>query len=191
MLKLKSVSRYGPVEYEQRIVELIESDQLRMRALLAVKTLNLPHWLIAAGFVRNKVWSSIYGGDVELNDIDVIYYCRLDTSQQRDSALEQQLNNLEPELPWSVKNQAHMHLKNDDPIYKSTLDAMSYWPEVQTAIGVRLDDKDDITLQCCFGFNMLFNGQINRNPARSIEVFNNRLRKKERQKLWPKLQSKI
>lgn len=49
------------MSYRQRIVELIEADALRMRALRAVRTLDLPDWLIAAGFVRNLVWDNLFG----------------------------------------------------------------------------------------------------------------------------------
>jgi hypothetical protein len=34
-----------------------------------------------------------------------------------------------------------MHLKNGDKPYQSALDALSKWPEVVTAIGVRVDER--------------------------------------------------
>lgn len=166
---------------------MVESDDLRIRALRAVKTLELPDWLIAAGFVRNLVWNNIYGRDIELNDIDVIYYCIFEVSECRDVAIEAQLRALEPELPWSVKNQARMHLQNGDSPYKSTLDAMGYWPEKQTAIGAKLDDDDRVVLHSKFGFELQFNGQINPNPARSLEIFERRVHSKCWLKSWPEL----
>lgn len=178
------------MNYEQRIINLIESDESRMRALHAVKTLDLPDWLIAAGFVRNIVWHSLYGHGSELTDIDVIYYCTGDTTEERDLALERQLNILEPEFPWSVKNQARMHLRNRDSAYKNTLDAMGYWPEKQTAIGVQIDESHKLILRSRFGLDLQFNGQITHNPARSIEVFNHRVQGKQWLKLWPELQVK-
>ena len=95
------------MSYEQRIINLIESDEFRMRALRAAKTLALPEWLIAAGFVRNLVWSTVFDNEVGINDIDVIYFCPSDTSQERDLSLERHLHELEPDIPWSVKNQAY------------------------------------------------------------------------------------
>jgi len=175
------------MNYEQRTINLIEFDQLRMRALCAARSLNLPDWLISAGFVRNAIWNDIYANDTELNDIDVIYFCLLDTSDERDFLLEQQLIRLEPELPWSVKNQARMHFKNGDSPYKDTLDAMSYWPEKQTSIGVFLNDNDRVVVCSSFDLALNFNNQINRNPTRSIEVFNNRVNSKNWIELWPML----
>lgn len=178
------------MSYEQRIVKLIESDELRMRALRATKTLGLPDWLIAAGFVRDIVWSSIYGHDKDLNDIDVVYHCSSDSSEGRDLALEKQLLSLEPELPWSVKNQARMHLRNRDAPYKSTIDAMGYWPEKQTAIGVQINDKEQVILRCAFGLDIQFNGEINYNPVRSIDIFNRRVKSKGWIESWPMLSIK-
>ncbi|MGH1370472.1 MAG: nucleotidyltransferase family protein [Cellvibrionaceae bacterium] len=176
---------------EQHIINLIECDSLRMRALRTVKSLDLPDWLIAAGFVRNLVWSNLFGNDAPLNDIDVIYYCALDVSQERDSILEQRLHSLDPELPWSVKNQARMHLNNGDAPYTNTLDAMGYWPEKQTAIGATLDANDEVVLRHRFDLNFQFNGKIDRNPARSIGVFSARVAAKGWLELWPELQVNI
>ena len=178
------------MSYEQRIIQLIKSDELRMRALHAVKTLELPDWLIAAGFVRNIIWGHLFGNSIRLNDIDVIYYCLSDSSEERDVILEEQLRSLEPELPWSVKNQARMHLKNGDAPYKNTVDAMGYWPEKQTAIGVMLDDNNHIVLRHKFDLDIQFNGQINHNPARSLEIFKERVTNKGWLTLWPRLQAK-
>jgi len=175
------------MNYEHRIKKLIEADELRMRALHAVKALELPDWLIAAGFVRNLVWSSLYANTSKIVDIDVIYFCSSDKSKARDCALEQRLRTLEPELPWSVKNQARMHLKNGDLPYKDTMDAMKYWPEKQTAVGVNIDDNGNTQLRLGFEIETLFNGQINHNPARSSEIFRQRVRSKGWLRLWPEL----
>jgi len=139
------------MNYEQRTINLIEFDQLRMRALCAARSLNLPDWLISAGFVRNAIWNDIYANDAELNDIDVIYFCLLDSP------------------------------------YKDTLDAMSYWPEKQTSIGVFLNDNGRVVVCSSFDLALNFNNQINRNPTRSIEVFNNRVNSKNLIELWPML----
>lgn len=178
------------MSYEQHIIKLIESDKLRMKALHAVKTLDLPDWLISAGFVRNIVWGSLFDNHTDLNDIDVIYYCPSDSSEKRDLSLQKQLLSLEPEFPWSVKNQARMHIRNRDVPYKDTLDAMGYWPEKQTAIGAMLDYNDDTVLRHSFDLSLQFNGQIDHNPARSVNVFNDRVASKGWLKVWPKLQIK-
>lgn len=187
----RELTDYEPVNYEKKIIELIESDSLRMRALHAVQTLGLLDWMIAAGFVRNKIWCSIYGNEVALNDIDVIYYCSADDSQDRDAAIEKQLRSLEPDLPWSVKNQARMHFNNGDLPYINSLDAMSHWPEKQTAVAVMLDDIGQVVVKHSFPLELQFNGMINHNPARKIEIFKSRVEKKGWLKIWPQLHLKI
>lgn len=179
------------MNYERQIIELIESDKLRMQILRTVKSLGLPDCLVAAGFVRNVIWDSLFEIHSDLNDIDVIYYSLSDCTKERDLSLQQQLQSLEPELPWSVKNQARMHIKNGDPPYKDTMDAMEHWPEKQTAIGVMLDHSNRIVLRSGFDLDLQFNGQINHNPARSAEVFNTRVARKGWLTTWPKLQAQI
>lgn len=175
------------MNYEKRIISLIESDSLRMKALTAVRSLNLPDCLIGAGFVRNKIWDSVFGSDTALNDVDVIYYCKLDCSETRDRALKTKLESLEPDLPWSVKNQARMHIKNNDSPYLNTLDAMSYWPEKQTSIGVYMNSDAQIIIRNCFDMALQFNSCIDRNPNRSVEVFKKRIATKGWLGIWPKL----
>jgi len=176
------------MNYEAYIIQVIESDPTRMRALDAVKTLQLPDCFIAAGFIRDKIWSSLYGQDKAVSDVDVIYFCATDSTQERDLHLEQQLSQRVPELAWSVKNQARMHIRNGDSPYKNSTDAMTYWPEKQTAIGARLNEKNQVILQAPFGLAYQFNGKINRNPARSVELFMHRLNSKGWIESWPVLQ---
>lgn len=174
-------------DYEQQITAIIESDPLRLQALRAVSQLGLTDCMIAAGFVRNAIWDSQYGLSSPLNDIDVVYFCRQDTAESRDQALQQQLNRLLPGLPWSVKNQARMHHNNGDRPYCNTLDAMQYWPEKQTSIGLSLDARGNIIVHHCFALSIQFDGTISRNPARSIEIFERRVINKGWLKTWPGL----
>lgn len=178
------------MDFEQRIINLVKSDEARMRALRIVAALNLPDSLIAAGFIRDLVWGSIFGRPANLNDIDVIYFCPENLSPEADSVLEAQLLEQEPNFPWSVKNQARMNVKNGDPPYQNTLDAMSYWPEKQTCIGAALSAKGKIVIRHCFDLSLQFNGCINHNPSRSLDVFMSRVSSKEWLKKWPALSVK-
>lgn len=178
------------MSYEQRIIELVKSDELRMRALRAVHSINLPDWIIAAGFVRNLVWESIFNRKGGTYDIDVIYFCLSDSSSERDALLEKHLRELEPDFPWSVKNQARMHLKHGDTPYLNALDAMRFWPEKQTAIGVMLNSTGEIVVRHCFDLGLQFTGTIDHNPERLIDAFNQRVSSKGWLKAWPELQVK-
>ncbi|WP_082021333.1 nucleotidyltransferase family protein [Chromohalobacter japonicus] len=75
----------------------------------------------------------------------------------------------------------------DDP-YTSTTNAMSYWVEVETAVGATLGDSGEIVLVAPFGVESLFNFTITLNPKRPKPVdFRKRVAGKRWQEIWPKL----
>src|SRR5712664_2713902 len=43
------------------IADIIAQDPVGMEQLRSVRTLDLPDWCIAAGFVRNRVWDHLHG----------------------------------------------------------------------------------------------------------------------------------
>lgn len=178
-------------EHHQKLVEWIQNDPTRMQALKVVESVfiyaGIKEYLLAAGFVRNLAWDRLH--DLEqlspLSDIDVIFYDKHELSEQRDQSLETLLNE-ELSLPWSVKNQARMHVRNGDRPYQSVKDAMSYWPERETAIGVRLEN-DEIVIESAFGLESLFALEITQNPNRNSVVFNQRVKSKNWLNHYPKL----
>jgi hypothetical protein len=122
-----------------RIIRLIEQDDVRVKALKSVASLSLPQCYIAAGFIRNLVWDSLHGKQTPtpLNDVDVIYYDASESNENENLEFEARLLTLMPELNWQVRNQAKMHLRNNDKPYLNSVDAMSYWPEKETAMAIR------------------------------------------------------
>lgn len=174
-------------DYKKEILALISNNQESMEALAAVRELQLPDALIAAGFVRNKIWDSVFATDTPLADTDVIYFCQHDVSEERDKLLEQRLGKLLPGVCWSVKNQARMHVRNGDRPYISSADAMSFWPEKQTALGIRLEPDGKLHLEHCFALSLQFNLRIDHNEARSVAVFRERVQSKGWLERWPEL----
>lgn len=171
------------------LVRWLAADAQRMAALAVAAELNLPDWCLAAGFVRNLVWDRLhaYQRATPLTDLDLIYFDAGNTDEQWDRELEVRLK-ADLEAPWSVKNQARMHHRNDDLPYCSTADAMSYWPEVETAVGVRLDGLGDMQLLAPFGLDSLMAGYLTLNPARpKPDAFRERQRSKGWLQHWPQL----
>ncbi|MCV6611262.1 MAG: nucleotidyltransferase family protein [Amphritea sp.] len=168
---------------------LIGSDQLRAKALSCVAQLNLPDHYIAAGFIRNRVWDHLHGytRPTPLNDIDLIYFDPAEQDECCYLQYEQQLRLMMPEVQWQVRNQALMHLRNGDRPYQNSLDAMGFWPEKETAVGVRKDSTGRYIWVSAFGFESLFNLQLSHNPARSETLFNERLQSKRWLEIWPHL----
>ena len=163
-----------------------------MEQLRAARSLALPDWCIAAGFVRNRVWDHLHGISPPraVADIDVIYYDAADTDRAREAEFEARLAALVPGAPWQVRNQARMHVWKNLPQHKSTEDSMLYWLETVTPIGVRLESDDSLTVVAPLGVDDLLNlicrptafGRLQR------AEYNERIASKRWRELWPKVQ---
>ena len=92
-----------------------------------------------------------------------------------------------PQLNWQVRNQALMHVRNNDEPYNSSLDAMSYWPEQETAIGIRKLPNGNFDCISAFGLESLFKLQVTYNPKRSKSTFDHRIKSKGWLTKWHKL----
>jgi uncharacterized protein len=177
--------------HEELIRAWMAQDPMRMRALHLARELDLPDWCLAAGFVRNLVWDKLHGFEIPtpLDDIDLVYFDPLHAHREHDRRIEQKLVEAEPGLPWAVRNQARMHDRNGDAPYQSTLDAMSFWVEQETAVGVRLDGSGCIEVVSAFGLDGLFAKRItpNRRKRNSATEFSARLARKNWLWRWPDL----
>ncbi|WP_047607291.1 nucleotidyltransferase family protein [Rahnella aquatilis] len=178
---------------EQQIMTWLREESLHLQALTQASTQNLNDAWLAAGFVRNLVWDRLHGYTqaTPLNDIDVVYFNSQDCSVETDERYEQRLKAQSPELPWSVKNQARMHERHGHMPYASSAEAMSYWVEVETAIGARMNTDGQIELNAPLGLDALFAFSITPNPRHAIPaVFAERVRSKGWLSRWPKLSVK-
>jgi hypothetical protein len=173
----------------RKIITLLKNDPLRLKALDCVYQLDLPNCYLAAGFVRNLVWDHLHqkSESTPLNDLDVIYFDKHERDPNTYKNIETQLRYLMPELNWQVRNQAIMHTKNDNKPYLNLFDAMSYWPEKETAIAIRKLNHDEYECISAFGFESLFNLHLSHNTKRSITNFNQRVTSKAWLERWDKL----
>ncbi|MDO6707518.1 nucleotidyltransferase family protein [Photobacterium sp. 1_MG-2023] len=174
---------------EDQLRQWLRQDQERMQILAIVAALNLPQCYIGAGFVRNLVWDRLLGDSVTtpLNDVDVIYFDPTEETQETAWQIEAWLNQHHPHCVWQVRNQALMHTRHDDPPYQSTLDAIGYWVEQETAVAVRLEN-DTLAIISGFGLASLFAGHLTHNPRRPRAVFEARIAEKQWLTRWPMLQ---
>lgn len=126
-------------EMERRVLSIVRARPDLVGAVDAVAALRLPQCWIGAGFLRAPVWDTLHGfaRPTPVDDIDVIYFDPADPSRRAEHDLEARLAEAGPGRPWSVRNQARMHLRNDDPPYAGTADAVAKWVETPTAVAVR------------------------------------------------------
>ncbi|ENK2289961.1 nucleotidyltransferase family protein [Vibrio parahaemolyticus] len=172
-----------------KIVELIKQDPIRIEALKCVSELGLPQGYIAAGFVRNLVWDALHDFEIStpLNDVDVIYFDPAESNPNIYLVYEAQLKSRMPQLNWQVRNQAQMHERNGDSPYQSSVDAMRYWPEKETAIAVRKVGQSQYECVAAFGYKSLFSYCVTHNPKRSRKIFESRINSKGWLVRWPSL----
>ena len=173
------------------IADIIAQDPVGMKQLRAARTLALPDWCIAAGFVRNRVWDHLHGISPprEPPDIDVLYYDAANLAKEREAEFEKRLDALLPGPLWQVRNQARMHTWKDLPQHRDTADAMIYWLETVTAVGVRLEADDSLTVIAPMGTDDLVGMRCRPTPfgrTRRHE-YEARIAAKRWHELWPKV----
>lgn len=139
--------------------------------------------------MRNLVWDYLYlaGQSTPLTDVDVLIFYDLDVSTQLEYELEDALCQQLPEVPWSVRNQARMHHQHGHLPYQSIAEAMTYWPEIETAIGVTLNAKEELSWVAQWGISALMAGTITKNCQANAGAFEKRLNQKQWLQKWPGL----
>ncbi len=154
------------IKTEQDIIKLIQNDSWMMEILQTARSLQLPDWWICAGFVRSKIWDVLHGYEVRTPtpDIDIIYFDPLHISEATEKELENKLKSIDSTIPWSVKNQARMHVVNNMPPYSSSVDAISKFPETATALGVTLDEEENVVLTAPCGIEDVLALQVKPTP---------------------------
>ncbi|MFP6747048.1 MAG: nucleotidyltransferase family protein [Alphaproteobacteria bacterium] len=177
------------MQNEDDVLALIGADDWMMEVLAAVAGIGLPDGWIGAGFVRRKVWDHLHGfvRATPLDDIDILYFRPADLSLEGERAIDERLWAVLPDLPWSAKNQARMHLRNDDRPYGGTIDAMRFWLETPTCVAVRLDESGALELAAPYGLDDLLSMTVRPTPAgrRRSQAYHARLESKDWLKYWP------
>jgi uncharacterized protein len=176
------------------VIRLIQSDDKMMEIIHAASTLDLPDWWICAGFVRSKIWDTLHGFEERTmtQDVDVIYFDPTRIDEDYEKKLEFNLKCRMPEIPWSVKNQARMHIVNKIPPYTSSEDAISKFPETATALGVKIGKDDKLVLTAPCGIDDVI--QLIVKPTafftetrECAAIYKERLRKKNWKAIWHKI----
>lgn len=179
---------------EEDVLCLIEDDKWMMDILDAAQKLELPDWWICAGFVRSKIWDALHGFEerTALPDVDVIYFDSTNLLESEEKKFETQLKCIAPNIPWSVKNQARMHVKNNFPPYLSAVDGIANFPETATALGIKLDEYRNVVLAAPYGIGDALNLEVKPTPPFMdnkvlASIYKERVLKKNWISIWHKL----
>lgn len=182
------------IQNEKDIIAFIQEDKWMMDLLTCAKSLSLPDWWICAGFVRSKIWDMQHGFDerTPLPDIDVIYYDQSNVEESVEKNHEEALERL-LSVPWSVKNQARMHVATNSSPYSSSVDAIGKFPETATALGVKLDEKNNVLLTAPHGIQDVVNLTVKPTPyflesEDRMLIYKRRVSEKNWQATWSKIE---
>lgn len=180
----------SPLPGESELLALIAGQPERLHLLRVVRDHGPEGAWIAAGFVRNAVWDALHGYSepTPLSDIDVLHFSADNLDPEADYAWERRFLEVCPDAPWSVRNQARMHLRNADSPYRDCADAMGHWPEVCTAVAVRLSGES-LELLAPLGVDDIW--QLRVRPSEHFRakphIYRERLAAKNWPARWPKL----
>ena len=182
--------------YEAQLEQILLQTPWFKDALSAVQEVNPPDWCVGGGVIRTLVWDYLHGYEksTPLRDVDVAFFDAADLSEAGERSVETQLKSLCPAVPWEARNQAAVHTWYEakfghkvEPL-GSSAEGVATWPETATAIGVRLEADDRLTILAPCGLDDLFNMILRRNPKRvTLEHFRERYRAKRILEKWPKV----
>jgi hypothetical protein len=166
------------------------ADPLRQRVLTTVRdALDVDAW-VTGGFVRESVWDQLHGYAIPTpaDDVDIIYFAPDRATKADEHALEERLARVSPNVNWSVKNQARMHVVSNDEPYVSLEDAVSHYPETATAVACRIDTSGKLRILAPHGLDDLVSLKVRKTPDFDPSRYQARIREKAWREKWPDLQ---
>jgi hypothetical protein len=184
----QSSSRAQASEAErERLCAIVLGSSARRKALVALRDCGPAGAWISAGFVRNAIFSALFGPpSIDLDcDLDVTYLDPTDARRERDTEFERTLE-VRQRGVWQVKNQARMALRHKHPMYRTVEEAISYFPETATAVAVRLG-SGRLEVLAPYGLQDLFEGTIRATSHTTRALFEARCSEKRWRERWPAL----
>jgi uncharacterized protein len=162
-----------PPELEPRLVELISSSQVLMRALGAARMVDPPDWLLGGALIRDRVWNHLHGftREEQPGEIYVAFFDPGAVDGEMERGVWSALTGEAPDITWDVGNQAAAHLWYSHvfgcPVEPRSCSAdwLAASLETATAVGLRLRADDTIEVVAPYGLEDLFNLVSRCNPG--------------------------
>ena len=181
---------FDSAEHERIVAAIALGSRTIVDVLIALRETSSSLYL-GGGLIRNAVWDHLHGyrSPTAAEDVDVIYFDKAFAEKRRDLEFDQRLSKKIPNIRWSTKNQARMHLANAEEPYNSLENAVSRWPETATALVVRLREDGTLEFIAPFGFDDLLRMILTNTPAfaERQEHIRQRITKKRWTETWPLL----
>lgn len=181
--------------YTNDLTRLLLNHSKIMQILKVLRSVE-PEAYIAAGVIRNTVWSHLHEQSycLENTEVDVIFYHTYGDDFYVNN-LQKKLALSFPNIEWDITNQALVHtwykIDTGESIAPLTSieHALSLWPETATSVAVRLNEENEIEYIAPFGLADLFELKLRWNKKLvSHQVFLDRLKEKKFLEKWSKLE---
>lgn len=165
------------------------SSPAKMSVLSTVRDVLGEDVWVTGGFLRETVWDAQHGFTIPspLDDLDVVFFDKQQIDQERDKEMAQALHKKSPNVRWSVKNEARMHVASEEEPYISLLDAVSRFPETASALAARVDSDNVLHLIAPHGVDDLFDLVLRPTTTAKMSRVEERIAVKQWEQKWPKL----
>ena len=183
------------INHSRELERIVLSTGWLRRALCLVRDVGPPGACIAAGAIRELVWNTLTGKstDAPSADLDVIYFDSTEASDCSEK-YELRLTTADPSKDWEVTNQAFVHrwLGRDSgrevSPFGCLLDGVRSWPEIATAVAVRIQPNDELEVLAPFGLGDLFDLVVRPNSqCANPNAYLERVTDKDWARRWPEL----
>ena len=148
-------------ELQSKLKNIFANSEI-MPVLRLIKDANLPDWWLAGGAVRNTVWRHLFPDQCTLSikDFDVVFFDK-NGDKEGEKLAKDWLCEQFPFVEFDVKNQASFGVWRDWHFtFSSTEDGISHWLHTATAVGIKVDDEDEISVLAPYGLSDLFAGIV-------------------------------
>ncbi|WP_197056044.1 nucleotidyltransferase family protein [Flavobacterium sp. AED] len=176
---------------KQNILNIIKNSTRITSIIQTIGLISSENLMLTGGSLRNVIWNfqHYYREEYELEDCDIIFYNTSNLSKVYEETIKNKLEYLNPDINWSVKNQARMHIRNGHNPYKGIYDALTAFPETCSAVAI---DKN-WNIISPYGLDDLINLIVKPTPfciENEIEVYHRRIKKKNWLDKWADLEVK-
>lgn len=184
-------------DLETELIAIVRADPGLMQVLTTVRSLDLPDWRLVSGAVYQAVWNSKTGRPrgYGVKDYDLAYFDGSDLSYEAEDMVIQRVASAFDEPlrgQVEVRNQARVPIwfeaKFGEPYppLTTTDEALERFVAPAFAVGVRLEEDDEISVVAPFGLEDVFNLTIRPNPNRPLAKDWERVVEKAKMR-WPEL----
>lgn len=153
-----------------------------MQVLRTARELDLPDWLVFSGAIYQTALNHLTGRPLDhgVKDYDLGYFDAADLSYEGENAIIKRVAAAFPpplDSLVEVRNQARVHLwfeqRFGEPYapLNSTAEALTRFVSPLFAVGVRLEENDDLTVEAPFGLEDIFALRLRPNPIRRTPSF--------------------